>query len=115
MVSWTRRRDAVNRHRMLDSGALVQEPPGDDARGLLASLVTLNQHALRWMFGSAKASSLFNSNVSLFAVKRDDVSRSRTVCNGFMAKSLLHRLHRRACTGVCAFVVVDVTCTKQVS
>ena len=40
---------------------------------------------------------------------------SRTVRNIFMAKSLLHRLHRRACAGVCAFVVVDVACKKQVS
>ena len=32
-----------------------------------------------------------------------------------MAKSLLHRLQRRACEGVRAFIVVDVACKKQVS
>ena len=30
-------------------------------RGLLASLGILNQHALRWMFGSAEASSSFST------------------------------------------------------
>jgi len=31
-----------------------------------------------------------------------------------MAKSSLHRLHRRACTGLCTFAAVGVACTKQV-
>ena len=36
------------------------------------------------------------------------------ICKSFLAKSLLHCLHRRACAGVCTFVVADAACTKQV-
>ena len=79
-------------------------------RGLLASL-GINQHALRWMFGSAEASSSFQLKTS-FAVRT--FQNSRTICKSFIAKSSLHGLHKRACAGVCAFVVVDVACKKQV-
>ena len=78
-------------------------------RGLLASL-GINQHALRWMFGSAEASSSFQLRPRLPSGFQD----SRTICKSFIAKSLLRGLHKRACAGVCAFVVVDVACTKQV-
>ena len=80
-------------------------------RGLLASL-GINQHALRWMFGSAEASSSFQLKTS-FAVRT--FQDSRMIYKSFIAKSSLHCLHKRACAGVCAFVVVDVACTKQVS
>ena len=41
-------------------------------RGLLASLGILNQHALRWMFGSAEASSSFSTQDF---VNHQDVSK----------------------------------------
>jgi len=75
-------------------------------RGLLASL-GINQHALRWMFGSAEASSSFQLKTS-FAVRM--FQDSRTICKSFIAKSLLRGLHKRACAGVCAFFAGSIVC-----
>ena len=75
-------------------------------QGLLASL-GINQHALRWMFGSAEASSSFQLKTS-FAVRM--FQDSRTICKSFIAKSLLRGLHKRACAGVCAFFAGSIVC-----
>ena len=58
--------------RMKDGALRYDLPGGDDARGLLASLDILNQHALRWMFSSAEASSSFPTQDF---VCRQDVSK----------------------------------------
>ena len=42
-------------------------------------------------------------------------SRFWIVFNSFIAKKLLHRRHWRVFEGVCAFVMVGMACTKQVS
>jgi hypothetical protein len=42
-------------------------------------------------------------------------SRFEMAYNSLMAEESLQHLHRRVCTGVCAFFVVGVAFTKQVS
>ena len=74
-------------------------------QGLLASL-GINQHALRWMFGSAEASSSFQLRPRLPSGFQD----SRTICKSFIAKSLLRGLHKRACVDVCAFFAGSIVC-----
>jgi len=41
--------------------------------------------------------------------------RFKTVCNSFHGDKVASLLHRRACADICVFIVVGVTCTKQVS
>ena len=74
-------------------------------QGLLASL-GINQHALRWMFSSAEASSSFQLRPRLPSGFQD----SRTICKSFIANSLLRSLHKRACVDVCAFFAGSIVC-----
>ena len=41
--------------------------------------------------------------------------RFKIVCNSFHGNKVASLLHRRACAVICVFIVVGVTCTKQVS
>ena len=69
-----------------------------------------------WMFwvSSAELSSWFNT-MCLFAVKQNEVHNFFRSEIDFIAKLSLNGGHRRVCVGVCSWVVVGVTCTKQVS
>jgi len=97
--------DTVSRHKGLN---------GNDVQGLrdrlgcetsmlyVESLVQLKRHN-----GSAE--------YFLFAVKRKEVLKIQDGSHGFHGRGVAATSDRRAYAGVCAFFVLGVACTKQVS
>jgi len=84
-LSWAKQRGTLIKHRRLNS---------ERGAGAAQSVWVLYQHALRWMFGSAKASSWFNwmffavfSSISL----RKNLKFSDSSQQFFLAKKLLPR------------------------
>jgi len=76
------------------------------------SVWVLTQHALRWTFGSPKASPWFNW--ICFVCRQSE--RSFKILEKFAMVSMgiffAAPLHRRACVGACTFFAVSVACTK---